>query len=217
MSQAIQFLVNYGVVALFVSILIEQAGIPVSSAPLLLAVGSLASLGRINLTMAICAAVAACLIADSVWYQVGRLRRSNMLRKGEETPRRPQSRRRIGMVASSCRWLGVLFLAKFLPGPNLASPLAGISGLTRAHFLVSDAIASVIWACGYITVGYIFKGEFLRLTANSSRIGLLPVFAAIAVAAVVMIRFTWRRHFPRRRGTAAPAPAGVAAAVLAED
>lgn len=49
--------------------------------------------------------------------------------------------------------LGTILLAKFLPGPNLVSPLAGVSGLTRGRFLVLDSIASVIWISGYIAVG----------------------------------------------------------------
>jgi membrane protein DedA with SNARE-associated domain len=68
MDQAVQFLMNHGVVVLFVAVLAEQARLPAASVPLLLAIGSLASLGRMNLTASIGVALAACLIADSLWY-----------------------------------------------------------------------------------------------------------------------------------------------------
>src|SRR5580692_11662954 len=193
MNQAIQFLAEYGVAALFASILIEQAGVPVSSAPLLLAVGSLAGLGRINLTGAIFAAVAACLLADGAWYKVGCLRRSAMLRKGADTPLKSQRRGRFNIGTSKYRWFGVLLLAKFLPGPNFASPMAGVSGVTRIHFLTADMIASALWACGYITVGYAFKKQFQYLTMDGSRIGLLLVVLTFALGAVVLIRSKCRQ------------------------
>jgi membrane protein DedA with SNARE-associated domain len=39
MDQAIRFLMNHGAAALFVAVLAEQAGLPVPSVPLLLAIG----------------------------------------------------------------------------------------------------------------------------------------------------------------------------------
>jgi membrane protein DedA with SNARE-associated domain len=194
MDQAVRFLMNHGVAALFVAVLAEQAGLPVPSVPLLLAIGSLASLGRINLTESIGAALVACLIADFLWYQAGRRGRSNLLRKCAERSLRSENRMRCSMAALNHHGIGVLLSAKFLPGPNLASPLAGMSGFTRSRFLICDSVASVIWAGGYVTVGYTCSKQLHRVTAYGSRFGLVLSVAVTCVFAVVALVLSVRRR-----------------------
>lgn len=199
MDQAVQFLVNHGVAVLFLAVLAEQAGLPVPSVPLLLGIGSLASLGRMNLTGSIGASLVACLIADFFWYQVGHRGRSNLLRKCAERSLRSENRMRCGMAALNHHGIGILLLAKFLPGPNLASPLAGMSGMTGSRFLIFDSVASIIWAGGYITVGYICSEQVQRIAAYGSRFGfVLLVVAACVFAAIALVRSV-RRRWPQWR------------------
>jgi membrane protein DedA with SNARE-associated domain len=199
MDQAVRFLTNHGVAVLFVAVLAEQAGLPVPSVPLLLAIGSLASLGRMNLTVSIGVALGACLVADFSWYQVGRRGRSNLLRRCAERSLRSENRMRYGMTALNHHGIGVLLLAKFLPGPNLASPLAGMSGLTRSRFLIFDGIASIIWAGGYLTVGYTCSEQLQRVTAYGSRFGLVLLVVVACVFAVVALVRSVRRRWPQWR------------------
>jgi hypothetical protein len=49
MTHAAQFALTHGAALLFTWILLQQAGVPIPSAPLLMAVGSLASNGRVRL------------------------------------------------------------------------------------------------------------------------------------------------------------------------
>ena len=49
MTHAAQFALAYGATLLFPWILLQQVGVPIPSAPLLIAVGSLASNGRLRL------------------------------------------------------------------------------------------------------------------------------------------------------------------------
>ncbi|MGP8258827.1 MAG: DedA family protein [Acidobacteriaceae bacterium] len=197
MHQIIQFLLNHGIAVLFVAVLTEQAGLPVPGAPVLLAVGSLASLGRMNLTSSIGMALLACLVADYAWYEIGHRRRSKLL---YQRARRPiGSNDHIGsiMAAMSQYGLGALLLAKFLPGPNLVTPLVGLSGLARSRFLFFDGIASVVWVGGYITAGYIFSNQLETITANGSRFGwLLLVVLTCLFAAFAAVR-SLRRRWPQ--------------------
>jgi membrane protein DedA with SNARE-associated domain len=199
MDQVVQFLQNYGVAALFVAVLAEQAGLPVPSAPLLLAIASLASLGRINLTVSIGVATVACLIADFFWYQVGRRGRSKLLRKCAERSLRSENRLHRSMAALNHHGIGVLLLAKFLPGPNLASPLAGMSGLTLPRFLIFDSIASVIWAGAYVTVGYTCGKQLQCVTAYGSRFGLVLLLVVACVFAAVALVRSVRHRWPQWR------------------
>jgi membrane protein DedA with SNARE-associated domain len=72
MTHAAQFALAHGAALLFTWILLQQAGVPIPSAPLLIAVGSLASYGRLRLVPSLLAALTACLLADGFWYRLGR-------------------------------------------------------------------------------------------------------------------------------------------------
>lgn len=196
MHHAVQFLIDYGVPVLFASVMAEQAGLPIPSELLLLAAGSLARSGHMNLTLSIGVAVAACLTADGYWCRVGRRGGSKLLRKSAQISPRLGSWINRTVAAIGHHEGGMLLLAKFLPGPNLASPLAGISGLTRSRFLIFDSIASVIWAGGHTAVGYIFSKQLERITTYSSRLGtalLVGIVAAFIVARIIHRRWSQQR------------------------
>ncbi len=199
MSPVVYLLVSHGIAMLFVAILVEQAGLPIPSAPILLAVGSVIRLGRMNLLISIGVAVVACLVADSSWYEAGRRRRSQVVRKRPVRAVAPKHRGRLIKAALDRSELGTLLLAKFLPGPNLISPLVGLLGRSRGRFLILDGIASIIWTSGYIAVGYIFSNKVQEITVNGSRLGLvLLMIVACLFAAFASIRFA-RRRWPQWR------------------
>ncbi len=62
MTHAAQFVLTHGALVLFLWILIQQIGLPIPSAPLLISVGSLASSGRIGFATSLMAAFGADLV-----------------------------------------------------------------------------------------------------------------------------------------------------------
>src|SRR5271170_5176979 len=200
MNYATQCFMTHAIVVLFVCVLAEQSGLPIPSVPVLLAAGSQASAGRISPIFSIAVALVASLTADSFWYQVGRRRRSKLPQESAQIA--PQPRSWISRTIAACgrHQAGALLLAKFLPGPNLASPLAGISGLTRSRFLIFDSMASFVWAGGYITVGYFFSTQLQRATAYGSHLAmalLLVLFVAFFLAKVLRCRWPrWSGRAP---------------------
>jgi len=195
MNHAIQFLVRHGDVVLFAWIFAQQAGLPIPTIPLLLAAGSLASTGRMNLAWSVGLALAACLMADSLWYQMGRWRGPKVLRVlCRISPERDSCIRRI-TAAFRRHGAGTLLVAKFVPGLNFAAPpLAGICGVGRSRFLLCDSLASVFWAGGYMMLGYTFSGQFERAATYGSGLGTIGVAVSIAAAAAfigfILIRGT---------------------------
>jgi membrane protein DedA with SNARE-associated domain len=78
-AESMRFVEHYGYLLLFVWVLAEQAALPVPSAPLLIAVGALIRGGRLSAVPAIFCCVAGSLVADSVWFQLGRHRGKRVL------------------------------------------------------------------------------------------------------------------------------------------
>jgi membrane protein DedA with SNARE-associated domain len=183
MTHAAQFALTHGAALLFTWILLQQAGVPIPSAPLLIAVGSLASNGRLRLVPSLVAAFTACLLADGFWYRVGR--------RGWSKSHRfcgPKSNWKNRVLSVIWRHSGAAMLfAKFVAGSNVVSLLAGQAGLSAARFLIYDSIGSLTWSGSYVALGYLLHGQ-LHWTVEQTIRPLLVVRAAVFLA-----RF-WRRR-----------------------
>lgn len=73
MDSTIGLLARYGYLVVFGSILAEQIGLPFPAIPLLLAAGALAGAGKLSFALLLLLSGIASLIADMVWYVIGRL------------------------------------------------------------------------------------------------------------------------------------------------
>src|SRR6195952_3422247 len=80
MPIALVFFVQYAYAILFLWVLAEQLGIPIPSIPLLLSAGTLSATHRISHTYSLFAVLAACMVADSIWYYLGRRYGNSVLR-----------------------------------------------------------------------------------------------------------------------------------------
>src|SRR4029077_13110789 len=72
MAEATQFLIKHGLPLVFGAILLEQLGLPLPAAPWLLAAGALAAIGKFSFASGLAVTILACLIADSLWFYLGR-------------------------------------------------------------------------------------------------------------------------------------------------
>ena len=80
MDESTAYLIQHGYVVPFAWAAAEQFALPIPSEPILLAPGALAGAGLLNLPLAIAVGVAASLLSDVVWYEIGRVRGSQVTR-----------------------------------------------------------------------------------------------------------------------------------------
>lgn len=195
MDRAVEFFVHHGDTVLFAWIFAEQAGLPIPTVPLLLAVGSMANSGRIHFASSLLLALVACLIADSFWYQIGRWHGARVLRLLCPLSLAPDWG--VARIGTAFRRYGTsaLLFAKFIPGLNFAAPpLAGLSGVSPLRFLVFDSLASVFWAGGYMVLGYTFRGQFERVAAYCAGLPTIAGAVLIAATAALIIFRLLRNH-----------------------
>ena len=74
MSETLDFILRHGYSVLFAWMAAEQLGLPIPAIPLLLAAGALAGSQRLSLTLILLVSVVASLLADTLWYELGRRR-----------------------------------------------------------------------------------------------------------------------------------------------
>ena len=192
---ALDFLVRHGYVVLFAVVLGEQLGLPLVGAPVLMAAGALAGVGRFSLTLAIGLAVTACLIGDLVWFEMGRRRGAPILSFLCRISLEPDSCvRRTEDIFS--RWgARVLLVAKFIPGLNtVAPPLAGVVGMPRKRFLRWDAGGATAWTLVYVGIGYLFSAQIEALALALAGLGRgAALVVGATLAAYVGLKY-WQRH-----------------------
>jgi membrane protein DedA with SNARE-associated domain len=191
---------RHGEAFVFLYVFADQIGIPVPAVPALIAIGALATIGKINFPVALAASVVASLIADTVWYTLGRARGADVLRLLCKISLEPDSCVRRTENVFIRYGVRSLIVAKFVPGlSTVAPPLAGIVGVSVPRFVLYSALAAFLWAGTWSLLGYLAGDAVQRVTDVSGRLGTaLIAFVAAAVVGYVAVKWVQRRRFLRK-------------------
>lgn len=195
MTHAIVALIaEYGLVLVFINVLVEQAGMPLPAVPTLVVAGALSSVGKLPLGAVILVALVACLISDLAWYWAGRRFGATVMR----------TLCRISLSPDSCvkqselrfqRWRGqILLIAKFVPGlSTIAPPLMGAMKLRPQIFLLFDALGSLIWIGLVVGLGYAFSQQIDHVLFVLASAGTVAIeFLLALLLAYVLVKW-WQR------------------------
>jgi len=157
MALPTHILLVYGYLLIFGWVFLEQIGLPLPAAPVLLAAGALTATEHMNFPEALLAGVLACLVADLSWFLFGRKYGHWVLR----------ILCRFSLESSTCvrkthesygkRGAYTLLFAKFVPGlSTVAPPVAGQTGMSMQRFLIFDAGGSFAWVGALLLAGRLF-------------------------------------------------------------
>jgi len=197
LEQAADFLIRHGYAVLFGWVLLEQMGLPIPAAPLLIAAGALARAGKMNLTFALALALIAVTLADLFWYSLGRYRGGRILKLLCRISLEPDSCVRRTENLFVRHGVHSLLVAKFVPGLNTAAPsLAGIFRMPVRRFMIFDFLGALLWVVSVTSLGLIFSDQLKQIALRWS--GWLVAVLAGSLAAYVLGKFIQRRRFIRR-------------------
>src|SRR5436190_336294 len=197
MNETIEFLSRHGPPFVFAAVFIEQMGLPIPALPWLLAVGALSATGRSSATLAIALTVIACVVADTFWFYLGRYRGTRVLGFLCRISLEPDSCVRQTQNLFTRYGLRSLLIAKFLPGflSTVTPPLAGMSGMRVAVFLLVDALGALLYGACFVLLGYCFHNQLQQLIAALAGIG----GSALAVVAVLLGGYLGIKFWQRQR------------------
>ena len=159
MNETLAFLVRHGTAVLFAAVFVEQVGIPLPAAPWLLAAGTLAGAGRMSWLGALSAAVIGSVLADIIWFYLGRYRGNRVLGFLCRISLEPDSCVRRTENMFTRYGLSSLVVAKFLPGfiSTVAPPLAGMSKMSFSRFLFFDSLGRAALRGLFRHAGLLFR------------------------------------------------------------
>jgi membrane protein DedA with SNARE-associated domain len=194
--EILALIAHYGVLLVFLNVLVTQLGAPVPAVPTLVVAGAWAAVGGpwvLAGTMAV--VVAGCLLGDSAWYAAGRRYGAGVMRL----------LCRVSLSPDSCvqrselrfqRWRGqVLLIAKFVPGlSTVGSSLVGAMGLRWPLFVLFDGLGSLLWAALWTGSGYVFAAQVDKLLSAVASAGTLAIQLLLVLLALYVLARWWQRH-----------------------
>ena len=184
LNETTQFLIRHGLPLVFALVLVEQMGVPIPALPVLLAAGALSAAGKFSMPLGILATVVACLIADAIWFYLGRYRGNQVLGFLCRISIEPDSCVRRTQNLFTRYGLRGVVAAKFVPGMStVAPPLAGMAGVPLGRFLLFDGFGSLLYASSLLGLGYLFGNQIEQIAAAMARVGggALSLLAGLAV------------------------------------
>jgi membrane protein DedA with SNARE-associated domain/rhodanese-related sulfurtransferase len=192
-------LTQWGVPLVFAAVLLEQGGLPVPAAPILVLAAALADIGAMRPEVVLLTAFVAALLVDHGWFLLGRRFGRRMLSAVCRLSLSPDTcvRRTDDLIGR--HGAALLLVAKFIPGVSaVALPTASAMGLSYRRFLLFDGAGCLLWSGAYVGAGVIFSREIERLLEAMGWIGggsfaLLLALLAIYIAAKLVHRRRLRR------------------------
>jgi len=208
MAALIAFLLRHGYIILFIAVFLEQFGVPVPSAPVLLAAGALAAHGHLSFFVVLVLGVVASLMGDLVWYQLGRSRGHKVLRMLCRLSLEPDSCVRRTESVFAQYGDRALLLAKFIPGLGVAiPPMAGHLGMRLARFVLLDVLGATLWICVFSGAGFLFSQQIESIALMLARLGNgAVILAAGGLAGYLVGKYVQRRRYLRKLRVARISP-----------
>ena len=154
--------------------------------------GVLANQHKLPLWAAITAEIAGAVIGDSVGYEIGRRYGQQLL---EKIPNRLLKQKHLDRTKDLVAHNGgkAIFIGRFTTALRVLVPgFSGMSGISYPKFLAWNAAGGILWATGFVLLGYAAGSQYQRLAHNATLFGL--ALLALIIIAVVVKTMRDRRH-----------------------
>jgi membrane protein DedA with SNARE-associated domain/rhodanese-related sulfurtransferase len=199
MDMLLHLIASYGLLVVFVSVFLDQGGLPIPAYPPLIVAAAVATDKGEDVLPILAVATLAAVLADLLWFAGGRRFGVRLLRL----------MCRLSLSPDSCvlttrdiyaRWgASSLIGAKFVPGfAAVATTLAGENQTPVARFVFFDSLGALLWAGVAVALGVIFHqavNEVLLRLEDLGRYGLSLVI--VIIAAFVAYKWWQRQRFLR--------------------
>jgi membrane protein DedA with SNARE-associated domain/rhodanese-related sulfurtransferase len=187
---------QYGLVAVFCAVLVQQLGAPIPAMPVLLLAGAQSMRDPLYGVYALALAIVASSAGNLPWFWAGRRYGHRVLKFMCRVSLSPDACVRQTETAFERRGPAALLIAKFVPGlSHVAPPLAGAFRFRTSTFLLYNAAGTVLWAGAGLILGLLLYAQINWL------LGRLAAFGgrALLLIALLVLLYLVYRWFVRRQ------------------
>ncbi|MDZ4140976.1 MAG: DedA family protein [Methylotenera sp.] len=196
-SHIFSLFLQYGYIAVFLGVMLDNSGFPMPGEIILLLAGSLVASGDFALAPAVLAAATGALLSDSIWYAIGRSGSRRIIQVyckmsfGSGACMAKTEAQLLHFGARS------LIYARFIPGfRTFAAPMSGMSGVLYRQFFLYDGIGAILWASLGVSVGMTFASQINLFIGHleNSRIVLLYLAGSLLLLFILVKWLIRKRH-----------------------
>lgn len=200
MHEVTYLIQHYGLLVIFLSVLLDLGGAPIPSYPALLIAGALSLSGGSSAPAVVGAGVAGAIAADLAWYTAGAKLGNRVLSLLCKFTLSPDTcvRQTQDMFARMGPWS--LLFAKFVPGLGYVSvALSGITRLSLPVFVLAAGAGDVLYIALPVVLGRLFHNAIDSVLSTLFQLGMAGL-AIVAGLFVLYIAARWieRQAFARR-------------------
>lgn len=190
------FFEEHGYWTVFVSLLLENAGIPVPGETILLFASFLAfDEQELRMRYIILVGIAACTLGDNIGYLIGRRGGRRLLERYQHLFRISQSLIDQGEALFKKRGAITIFFARFIFGMRIiAGPMAGVLRMPWKEFVIFNFLGATVWVTVISLVGYFFGENWERLIHVMGRVNLIIVLVVLWIALITIRRVRARKR-----------------------
>lgn len=178
---------QYGYGAIFIGILLENAGVPIPGETITLIGGFLAGSDELNYWGVLGSAIAGAVIGDNIGYWVGFYGGWSLLSRVGQFFKIQEAQLLKVKEQFSRNAAKAVFLGRFIALLRIfAGPLAGIAKMPYPQFFLCNLAGAGIWAAAMVSLAY-FVGQVVPLATLVQWVAQFGIATLIILAAAIAI------------------------------
>lgn len=184
-----QFFAHYGYWAIFITVFLENTGVPAPGDTVVLFAGFVARRGGLSLLWTILMAAAAAILGQFLGYVIGRLGGEAFIHRYRHTLRVSQTHydKAQNIFLRNASW--AVFVARFvIVLRELAGLLSGVFRFPVSSFMLASISGAVIWSASMSCLGYFLSQSWKQLVHFFSRMDIVVLILFGIVVLIVVLR-----------------------------
>lgn len=176
---------SYGLLLLFVLVMLEGCGIPLPGETALITAAVLAGSGRFNIVEVIVVASAAAIVGDTIGYWIARLGGRRLIDRIPFAGDVAQKLLPRGEAFFERHGPKTVLIARFVAGLRVVIAwLAGLSKMPWLRFLAYNAAGGILWATSYGLAAYYFGQTAVDAV---EKYGFIAVIVVVGVGVLLYL------------------------------
>ena len=181
-------IVEYGLIAVFVIVMLESAGLPLpGETALVLAAVYAGMTGHFEMPMVIAVAATAAIVGDNIGFVLGRRYGMPLVARYGTLVGLDEKRLRFAQHMFAKHGAKIVFFGRFVAVLRIfAAVLAGVNRYSWKSFLLFNAAGGIIWATLFGVGGFVFGDAMHRAAGPIGLIGLAIAIVGLALGWRIM-------------------------------